>query len=259
MAFRTSLQAIVLCGLALVPSVSHGQAGAPGADEPEKVPSISELRLIGLRALENGDRTAASDAADRLLMNYEADARAVRLAGDLYLRSGKVHSAVKQFETYVEREPADKAELWQYGIALALAGRFDEGRKLFELHRTVNPNDVENAAWHFYCVAKLAGADQAQKLVLPAPGDTRVPMNEVRRMLIDGNEQRVLDAISQLTEGSAGRESAEFYGKLYLALYADAMGDKTKATLLIGDATKIKQSNYMADVARVYQTELESK
>lgn len=227
--------------------------------EKEAVPSISDLHVQGLRSLEKTDLMAASDAADKLLMHYENDPRAVRLAGDLFLRSGKIRSAAKQFERYIEMIPADKPDLWQYGIALALSERYDDGRKLFELHRAANPNDVENAAWHFLCVAKMANIDQAKKLVLPAPGDTRVPMNEIRRLLIDGNEQRVLDAVKQLTEGSSAHETATFYANLYLGLYADAVGNQTKAMRLMRDATTYKQVNYMADIARVYLSELEAK
>jgi len=201
----------------------------------------------------------ASDAADRLLLHYSNDPRAIRLAADLLLRTGKINSAAKQFERYLELVPGDKAELWQYGIALALIGRYDEGRKLFELHRTVNPNDVENAAWHFLCVAKLAGIKEAEKLVLPAPGDTRVPMNEIRRLLIDGNEERVTAAVNQLTEGSASRADASFFANLYLGLYADCYGNTTKAKRLVDAAAKTEQVNYMSDVARVYSFELSVK
>jgi lipoprotein NlpI len=234
-------------------------APCASADEPEVKPSISDLRTTGLRALEKGDRAGASDAADRLLLDYEADPRAIRLAADLFLRSGKIYSSIKQFERFIERVPEEKPELWQYGIALALAERYEEGRKLFELHRTVNPNDVENAAWHFYCVAKLAGREQAEKLVLPAPGDTRVPMNEIRRLLMDGNESRVTDAVNQLTEGSEGQKAAKFYADLYLGLYADSIGDDAKARKYVNEAVKNAQVNYMGDIARVYATELEAE
>mgnify|MGYP000446850332 CR=1 FL=1 len=38
----------------------------------------------------------------------------------------------------------------------------EEGRKLFELHRSVNPQDVENAAWHFLCAARVDGLEKAR-------------------------------------------------------------------------------------------------
>ncbi|MGV3483294.1 MAG: tetratricopeptide repeat protein [Planctomycetaceae bacterium] len=225
----------------------------------DTAPSIADLRVAGLRGLEKGDQAAASDAADRLLLHYANDRGAIRLAGDLYLRCGKINSAIKQFERYLDLVPEDRPELWQYGVALALANRYDEGRKLFELHRVANPNDVENAAWHFLCVAKIAGLKDAKKLILPAPDDRRVPMNEIRRLLIDGDEQRVWDAVNQLPEDSAARREATFYANLYLGLYADAQNNSTKAKRLVGEAAKVEQINYMTDVARVYLMEIEAE
>ncbi len=244
------LTAVVLC-LSLAPCVGLAQ-------DSDTVLSIAEFRVIGYRALEKRDALLASDVAERLLANYEKSPEAIRLAGDLYLRVGKVNSAVKQFERYVRLVPADKPELWQFGIALALVNRYDDARKLFELHRAANPNDVENSAWHFLCVAKMANQKAAEKTVLPAPGDTRVPMNEIRRLLIDGDEQRVLDAVSKLTEGSAEHAAASFYANLYLGLYADATGNSAKAKRFLSDAAKSTQVNYMADVARVYLRELDA-
>jgi lipoprotein NlpI len=253
MSIRQSGCVFALVGISLL-------CGLPCALAQERSsPSISELRIQGLKGLEKRDGAVASDAADRLLLHYPKDARAIRLAGDLYLRSGKINSSIKQFERYIELVPADKPELWQYGIALALAGRFDEGKKLFELHRVVNPNDVENAAWHFLCVAKKSGLKEAKRSVLPAPNDSRRPMEEIHRLLIDGDERRVLDAIDALPADSAARSEASFFGNLYLGLYADAQNNPTKAKRLVGEAAKVDQVNYMADIARVYLIELEAR
>lgn len=236
-----------------------GSAFSRAADGAVTTPSISELSANGFRALGNKELSGASDAADSLILSYKNDARATLIAGDLYLRSGKIKAAVTQFERYLEMVPEDKPELWQYGIALAFANQFDEGRQLFELHREANPNDVENAAWHFLCVAKLSGISEANKLILPAPGDSRVPMSQILSLLNDGDEQQVIDAVEQLPPGTRRREEAEFYGNLYLGLYADAAGNAAKAKQFIGKAAKFVPSNYMSDVARVYLAELEAK
>ncbi len=75
-------------------------------------------------------------------------------------------------------------------------------------------------------------------------------------MLIDGDESRVTTAVDALAQDSPRRPEAEFYGKLYMALYADATGKIEKAISLLEEATKIEQTNYMADVAKVYLNEL---
>lgn len=245
------IASFVLCALSV-----FWQASRARGDEPTPVASVSELQAEGLRALEKGNRVAATDVADLLVGKHKDDARAVLVAGDLYLRAGRIHTSLKQFERYIALVPGDQAQLWQYGIALTLANRFDRGRELFELHRVVNSNDVENAAWHFLCVAKTTNLNEAKALVLPAPGDSRVPMSQIQSLLVDGNEQNVIDAVARLSEGSDSRRSADFYGKLYLGLYADAQGDATKAIKLVGDAVKIAEPDYMGDIARVYLAEL---
>src|SRR5687768_11537545 len=75
---------------------------AHAADPP---PSVSDLRVGGLRGLEKGDFAVAGDAADRLLLHHSKDPRAIRLAADLYLRCGKINTAIKQFERYIELVP----------------------------------------------------------------------------------------------------------------------------------------------------------
>jgi hypothetical protein len=37
----------------------------------------------------------------------------------------------------------------------------------FYAGRTVNPNDVENAAWHFLCVARAESPEKARAALLP--------------------------------------------------------------------------------------------
>jgi len=73
-------------------------------------------------------------------------------------------------------------QLWQRGIALYYAGRYDDCRKQFEAHRTVNPDVVENAAWHFLCVARADSVAAARAALLPVGPDRRVPMHEVYGM-----------------------------------------------------------------------------
>ena len=76
------------------------------------------------------------------------------------------------FNQLVAVAPRAMPQLWQRGIALYYAGRYDDCRKQFEAHRTVNPDDVENAAWHFLCVARAESPARARAALLPV-GPTR--------------------------------------------------------------------------------------
>src|SRR5262245_5376743 len=60
-------------------------------------------------------------------------------------QEARVAESVDGFDNLARLVPSIAPELWQRGIALYYAGRYKECRAQFELHRTVNPNDVENA------------------------------------------------------------------------------------------------------------------
>lgn len=212
---------------------------------------------IGSAALAKGDSPAAIAAADTLIRDFGEEPAAWRLAGDLYLRAGAAEKAVPQFRRYIEKNPQAEPELWQYGIALAFVGEYDAGRKLFELHRTVNPNDVENALWHYYCIAKAGSSEAARLAILPAPGDRRVPMNELLKLYRgEADEAAVRAAVATLPAGSAQAEMAGYYADLYLAMHAEALGQRDRALELATRAAKIEMVNYMTDVGRDYQRRL---
>ncbi|MGI9474968.1 MAG: tetratricopeptide repeat protein [Rubripirellula sp.] len=235
----------------LLPPVAISQDGTP-------TNSIA-LRSQAIRAMQSGESSEATKAADALLELAPNDARTLRLVGDVYLRSGDVDAAVKQFDRYLKLEPEALPGLWQRGIALYFAGKYGEGVKQFEVHRGVNPNDVENAAWHFLCVAKSRSFEEAEKLVLPAPNDARVPMAEVLEMLSDGDTDRVVSKMESVAAGSPDRDDADFYGNFYLGLYADAQGDEAKALRYLKKSAEDVPHHYMGDVARVYVAYLEER
>lgn len=178
--------------------------------------------------------------------------------GDALLRGGRCSEAVESFERAIQRDPQSEPYLWQYGIALYFVGRHDDARALFEKHRIVNPNDVENAAWHFLCVANADDIVNARKILLPAPGDSRVPMEEVLRRLQGGDFDEIRAAVEK-TRGTAVHASAEFYGNLYMGLIADAEGNANVAQEHLQKASDMDLTHYMADVARVYASQAKSR
>ncbi len=226
---------------------------AVAQDDPSKQElSPAVLRSQALMALQKGDNEAAIASADAMLRQNPDDPITARVAGDVYLRAGQVESATKQFNRFVRARPAEMPELWQRGISLYFTGDFGKAAKQFEEHRKVNPHDVENAAWHFLCVAKAKSVDQARRLVLPAPGDSRIPMQEVLEMLSSGDTDAVSTRVGAVPNGTADRDSAQFYGDFYLGLYADALGEKDRALTYMNRSAKEAPRNYMGDIARVY-------
>ena len=214
--------------------------------------SVSALRFKALAALAEGKTDDAVEAANAMVKQYPDDARAMRLSGDIFLRAGKPLWATRMFDRYLEEEPDELPGLWQRGIALYFIGEHEKAAKQFEVHRKVNPNDVENAAWHFLCVAKSNGFEKAREGVLPAPDDPRVPMKEVLALLTTDDTDAVNEAVNKTKIDTRERASAAFYGDFYLGLYADAKGDSDKAKKYLKRAAEDAPKNYMGDVAKVY-------
>jgi len=214
---------------------------------------VSGLRARALTALQSGNLEDAVTAADAMVrLGSPDDTRTNQLAADIYLRCGQAKWAVRLFDRVVAAKPSEMPHLWQRGIALYFNKDFQAGVEQFEQHQKVNPHDVENAAWHFLCLAKAVSPEEAKKRVLPAPNDPRVPMEEVLQMLRTGNTQGVIDRMQQVAENSPEHRSAEFYGNFYLGLYADAMGNPKEAKTRMQQAADDAPRNYMGDVARVY-------
>jgi len=171
-------------------------------------------------------------------------------------KAGRVTESVGDFEAYLEKSPQRRAHHWQLGISLYYVGRFHDGRKLFELHRTVNPDDVENAAWHFLCNARAHGIGRAREELIPIAGDGRVPMREIFKLFAGtGTEAEVFaasDAGKETLRDAAWRNQ-RCYAHLYVGLYHEARGDVARAKPHIEKAsTEYFQPHYMGDVARVH-------
>ena len=96
--------------------------------------------------------------------------------------AGRLSASVAGFDRVVALAPQAAPQLWQRGIALYYAGRYQDCRAQFESHRTVNPDDVENPAWHFMCVAKAESPAKARAALLPVGPDQRSPMREIYEM-----------------------------------------------------------------------------
>ena len=161
---------------------------------------------------------------------------------------GRFAASVSTFDELVRLEPSRAPHLWQRGIALYYAKRYPDCRRQFESHRTVNPDDVENAAWHFLCVARERDIQAARSALLPVGPDARRPMHHVYRMFQG-------DATPDEVMAAAGRDAAgQFYGHLYVGLYYEALGhrDLAQKHITAAAADRFAGGGYMHMVARVH-------
>ncbi|HET9468673.1 MAG TPA: hypothetical protein VFO48_09685 [Vicinamibacterales bacterium] len=163
--------------------------------------------------------------------------------------AGRFAQSAATFDEAAKMIPQEAPYLWQRGIALYYAGRYTDCRRQFESHRTVNPDDVENAAWHFLCVAREQTPDKARAALLPVGPDARVPMREVYQMF------RGTLMPDDVLKAGGSSPSGQFYAHLYVGLYSEAIGRKDLALKHIKEAASDRFApvgGYMHMVARVH-------
>ena len=168
------------------------------------------------------------------------------------LFAGKPEASALGFDSLVQARPDMEPHLWQRGLALYYANRFADGRRQFELHRTVNPADVENVTWHFACMAREAGPEAARQAILPVGDDGRVPMKEVLAFYRgSGTADAVIAAADAAPE--AHRRDARCYAHLYLGLHAEALGqaDAAREHLVLA-AGKYSMDHFMGKIAELH-------
>ena len=174
-------------------------------------------------------------------------------------QAGRLTDAVVGFDEVAAHRPQAAPELWQRGIALYYVRRYQDCREQFESHRTVNPNDVENAAWHFLCVARADSPGAALAALLPVGPDSRAPMREIYRMFRgELTPEEVMAAGERAAE--RGRASGLFFAHLYVGLYYEALGNDAEArTHLVAAADDrfAPAGGYMHMVARVHVDQLD--
>ena len=217
--------------------------------------------VIGSVLLKNRDNAGAIAAFRKVL---ELDPKAVAVydrLGDALLKSGEFARAVEAFDKFLEFRPKAAPDHWRRGIALYYAGRFADGAAQFELHRKVNPEDVENSAWHYLCNARANTPKQAREDLIPVTKDTRVPMKQVLELFAGKlKPQDVLDAAEKAKLEGEELKEARFYANLYVALYYESEGDAKKCLEhMTAAAEKYKIGHYMWDIADVHLKMLKAK
>ena len=174
--------------------------------------------------------------------------------GGEHFKLGHITESLADFDKFIELAPQQAPYHWQRGISLYYAERFADGRKQFESHQTVNPNDVENAVWHFLCVARAEGVEKARAALIPIKGDARVPMMEVHALFAGKiKPEDVLKAAGAGGPPTSRLNRQLFYAHLYLGLYFEVIGeDKPAREHITQAAGEFQTGDYMGDVARVH-------
>jgi lipoprotein NlpI len=165
----------------------------------------------------------------------------------------RIDDSVAAFDKLIALAPTIKPQLWQRGLSLYYKGDYKAGREQFESHQTYNTNDVENAAWHFICVARAESVEAARKALIPIEGDSRVPMKEVHELFAGkGTPEAVLKAATA-SEDEEARRNHLCYAHLYLGLYYEALGDEPRAKdHILKAAADYRMDHYMGKCVQVH-------
>ncbi|MBX3420653.1 MAG: hypothetical protein KF752_03760 [Pirellulaceae bacterium] len=231
-----------------------GTLTAPArADDATVQQRAGESLRMAARALNSQDYQQAVALAKHAAGQMPDDARVQQRAAELIYCAGQPHASLPLFDRANQLDPQRAAHNWQRGIALATCGEFERGAEQFQSHHQVNPDDVENSAWYFLCLAKAHDVATAQLKLIPSRGDRRPPMMSILKMLQQEiGPQAVLAVANEQVAESPQREAALFYAELYIGLYYDALGQTDRAAEFLRRSQRRDISGYMKDTARVY-------
>ena len=231
------------------------------AAEPATTASDATLTAV-LEQVRAGDLDGALNDLEPLLKDEDPTtrqrasdfaARVLHRRGEEHFRQARIAAALADFDRELELRPEDAADHWQRGIAYYYADEYGKGVKQFELHQQVNPQDVENSAWHFLCLVRApeGSVEAAEEKLLSVTKDPRVPMAQILEMFAGKKPPEEV-----LKVGEAGGEVAAFYADLYAGLYYEAQGRDAESLRLMKRAAENPAAvdNYMGDVARVHVT-----
>jgi lipoprotein NlpI len=247
--YRVGILLVLGCGASADSDFEKAKAEATARP---KDPS-AQFRF-GEAALAERKNDVAADALTACLILDPKRAEAWDRRGDARLKLGKFAEAVEDFDAYLKLKPDAAPHHWRRGIALYYAGKYAEGAKQFESHKAVNPEDVENAAWHFLCVARDKGVEAARKGLIEVSKDARVPMAEVQKLFAgSAKAEDVFASAAKVKADTERGKAARFYAHLYVGLYCEASGDgKGAKEHLKTAAEKYIIGHYMWDVAAAH-------
>lgn len=181
------------------------------------------------------------------------DANQLYRAGLEAFAAGDIDRSCAAFDRQLVLRPTDRPALWQRGISLYYAHRLKDCVAQFESHRKENPDDAENSAWHYLCLASLKGEKKARARLFPA-ADGRTPMMAVHRLYAG-----VATPEEVFAAASTGGRTAQFYAGLYVALWHESRGEDALARRQLERALQgTSIQHYMEIVARVHLERLRS-
>ena len=174
---------------------------------------------------------------------------------------GDMPKSLADFDRAIELQPARAPHHWMRGITCYYTGKYEEGASQFAAYQTTDDNDVENAVWHFLCVARARGLDSARKELMRTRHDPRVPLDQIYMLFAGtGGVREVMAAVEAENVSNDEANDRRFYANLYLGLYHDVTGELELARREMDlAANHFPFAHYMKDVAKVHLKSLDDR
>lgn len=228
-------------------------------EEPNPVSTESAAaRLTAARKhLSEGRYTDSIKITEELTREFPGKTTYQFLLGEAAFMVGAVERSSDVFNRLIEINPKMKSSLWQRGLALYYAGKFEEGVDQFTVHQTVNTQDVENSVWHLMCQARTIGIEEARKQMIPIQFDTRPAMTEIHQMFAGKLQpEDVLEAAKSAIVSDAQQTKVNlYYAHLYTGLYYEMIGQPEDSIASMKKAVAVvpdEKGVLMLQVAKVH-------
>ena len=185
-------------------------------NEVFKIPKIDQAKLREKVATQ---QQFHEDVLKKLTDEPGNDLRSLMDLAGHYFMSAQFKECVKKYDQVIAMNAAYQPNLWQRGLALYYADEFQTGVEQFEIHQTVNTQDVENSVWHLLCASKTVGLEKARESMIDIKADTRVPMKEIHQLFAGKLKPAEVVSAAELAPNPTARQYQLYYAYLYLALY----------------------------------------
>lgn len=204
---------------------------------------------------DTGSYVEALKLADAAVQMNPKSASAYSLRGMIHFKLGNIRESLADFDQQIRLDPKAEASHWRRGLTLYYAEKFSEGAAQFVQSDKAEPEDVENAIWHFLCNARVVGIDKARAQFLKVTHDPRgdLMMAIYRLFRGEGQPNDILTLAEAGDVPTAERHIRRFYAHYYVGMYFEAIGEREKSLKHISKAVeKYPVKHYMMDVARVH-------
>ncbi len=190
----------------------------------------------------------------RTLAIKSAYFRAYQRRGECYFKAGLFKESIADFDKVILSDPKQEFDHWQRGISCYYAGEYSKGVRQFELRKEENPDDAENAIWHYVCNVKALGTERAGKAMFLATKDGRAWASAAHDLFRGFRKPEEVLAVSAKDETNEDlKKDNLFHAHFYIALHYETIDNAAKAREHLTIAIeKFPRRHYMYEVARVH-------